>query len=165
MKKHLRLSLLLFTLAMLLLAVTACSNLNFSNGAISVDVTLSASTLNNIVSKVGVDNDNFVGKIEKIELIEPNIMRVTADYKLGNKAESGSIDFAISSGDDGVHVEAVNSTMAGLQTDSPVIKRFNAALGNALGAFAAEKNDRSAGITDIKVKDGELVITLSLKVK
>jgi hypothetical protein len=165
MKHMTRNAILLLTLTILLLAALGCSNLGFQDGAITVDVTLNASTLNNLVGKVGVDNGNIVGKIEKIELIEPNIMRITAEYKLGEKTESGSIDFAITTGGDGVKVEAVNSTLPGLEKDSPAVQRFNTALGNALGAFAAEKDERAAGITDIKVKDGSLVFTLSVKVK
>ena len=165
MKRFTRYTILLLILTTLLVAVTGCSNFGFSDGAITMDVSLNADTLNNIVTSVGVDSDNVVGKIDKIELIEPNILRITAEYKLMGKEQNGSIDFAITSGDNGVQVNVVNSTIPGLDNDSPAIKRFNNALGNALGAFAAKEKEGATGVTDIKVKDGKLVFTISVKVK
>ena len=165
MKRTTRYAILVLILVALLAVVTGCSNFGFSNGAITMDVSLNAGTLNNIVTSVGVDSDNFVGKIDKIELIEPNILRITAEYKLLGKEQKGSIDFAISSGDNGVQVDVVNSTIPGLDNNSPAIKKFNDALGNALGAFAAKEKEGATGITDIKVQDGKLVLTISVKVK
>jgi hypothetical protein len=165
MKKYTRNLTILLTLAVLLLVSLGCSNFGFQDGAITMDVTLNADTLNKIVSSVGIDSDNFVGKVQKIELVEPNIMRVTGEYKLLNEEKSGTIDFAITKGDNGVQVNVVDSTIPGLDENSPAVKSFNDTLGTALNAFASEKNQGATGITDIKVKDGKLVLTLSVKVK
>ncbi len=163
--KHARHLMIFLALTLLMIAASGCGNLGYENGVVSVDVTLSAETLNRIVDNVGIESDDFVGKIEKIELIEPNIMRITGDFKLLGKERKGSIDFAIETGQDGVQVNAVNSTIPGMDGDSPAIQAFSNALAKALGAFAAENGDEKAGVTDIKVKDGQLVLTLSLKVK
>ncbi len=153
------------TLTLLVIAASGCGNLGYENGVVSVDMTLSAETLNGIVDSVGLESNGFVGKIEKIELIEPNIMRITGNFKLLGKEKKGGIDFAIETGRDGVWVNAVNSTIPGVTGDTPAVKTFSNALARALGAFVAQNGDKKAGVTDIKVKNGRLVFTLSLKVK
>jgi len=163
--KHYRNILMLICLTLLMLAALGCSNLGYKNGAVTVDVTLGVDALNKIVHNVGIDGNNFVGKIERVELIEPDIMRITGDFKLFGNAKSGSIDFAITTGQNGVSVDVVKSTIPGVDGNTPAVKTFSKALGKALSAFAADNSDSKGGITDIKVKDGQLVFTLSLKVK
>ena len=163
--KHTKRMIVFLALALLVLAALGCSNFGYEDGAVTVDVTLSADTLNKIVDNIGIEGDDFVGKIEQIELIEPNIMRITGDFKLLGKEKKGSIDFAITTGDGDVKVDVVSSTMPGVDGDTPAVKTFSNALGKALSAFAMKDNDGKGGITDIKVKDGQLVFTLSLKVK
>ncbi len=162
---HLRDALIVLALSLLMMAALGCSNFNYKNGAVMVDVKMSADSLNKIVDNVGLESDDFVGKIEKIELIEPNIMRITGDFKLLGKEKKGSIDFAITTDGGDVKVDVVDSTMPGVDGETPAIKSFSNALSKALSAFAAEGKDSKGGITDIKVKDGQLVFTLSLKVK
>lgn len=163
--KRYRNILILMSLALVTIAALGCSNFGYENGVVTVDVTLGVDTLNKIVDNVGIDSDDFVGKVERIELIEPNIMRITGDFKLLGTAKNGSIDFAITTGKDGVHVDVVKSTIPGVDGNTPAVKTFSKALGKALSAFAAENSDSKGGITDINVKDGQLVFTLSLKVQ
>ncbi len=163
--RHKRQILIFLTLALLMLAALGCSNLGYENGVVTADVTLSADSLNKIIDNIGVEGDNFVGKIEQVELIEPNIMRITGDFKLLGNEKKGSIDFAITTGKDGVNVDAVQSTIPGVDGNTPAVKTFSNALSNALSAFATKSNDGKGGITAIKVKNGELVFTLGVKVK
>ncbi len=163
--RHKRQILIFLTLALLMLAALGCSNLGYENGVVTADVTLSADSLNKIIDNIGVEGDNFVGKIEQVELIEPNIMRITGDFKLLGNEKKGSIDFAITTGKDGVNVDAVQSTIPGVDGNTPAVKTFSNALSNALSAFATKNNDGKGGITAIKVKNGELIFTLGVKVK
>ncbi len=161
--RQFRLLLSVLILALLMSTVLGCSNLGYHNGVVTMDVTLSADALNKIVDKVGIDSDGFVGKIEKVELIEPNILRITGDFKLLGKENKGSVDFALTLGNEGVQVDAVHSTIPGVDGNTPVVKTFSNALASALNAFVVENSD--GGITDLKVKDGSLVITVGVKVK
>ena len=162
--KHYSKMLIFGILALLVIAASGCSNLGYENGVVTIDVTLSADKLNKMVDSIKIDNDNFVGKIERIDLLEPNIMRISGDFKLLGKERKGSIDFAITRGEAGVQVDAVSSTIAGVDANTPVVRAFSNALASTLNAFAA-KNSDGGGITDIKVKDDALVITVGVKVK
>ena len=161
--RHYRKILVLFTLALLMIAALGCSNFGYENGMVTVDVTLGVDTLNKIVDNVGIDSDDFVGKIEQIGLLEPNIMRITGDFKLLGKENKGSVDFSITEGANGVKVDVISSTIPGVDENSKGVSAFTNALEGALNAFA--NKDGKGGITDIKVKDEQLVFTLSMKVQ
>lgn len=153
-------------LALLMLAALGCSNLGYKNGTVTMDISLSADKLNKIIDGLSLDEESFVGKVDSIEFIEPNIMRITGEFRLkgGNKA-SGSVDFAFDVTEGGFHVSVVDSTVPGLNQDSVVIKTFNKALEKALGAFVMEDSQGRGGITDVKVEDDELVFTVSVKLQ
>lgn len=166
MKKQIRPLILLLMLFVLLLMVSGCSNFGFKNGMVTADITLSAETLTGIVDSLSLDNDSFVGRIDDIEFIEPNIMRITGEFRLkGSEKQSGSIDFAFDVTDDGLSVKVVNSTVPNLDTNSQPVQSFNQSLANALGNFASANSEKKGGITDIKVKDDALVITVGVKVR
>lgn len=150
-------------LALVMLTALGCSNFGYKNGVVTADVSLGVTALNKIIDNVGIDSDKFVGKIEQVELIEPNIMRITGDFRLLGKEKKGSVDFAITTGEDGVKVDVVKSTIPGVDGNSKGVSAFTNALEGALNAFASK--DGKGGVTDVKVQDGELVFSVSLKVK
>ncbi len=160
--KHKRHLAILLILALLMLGALACSNFGYNDGVVTADVTVSAASLNKIVESVRVESDNFVGKVESVDLIEPNIMRVTGEFKILDKDQKGSVDFAITTGQDGVQVDAVGSTMAGVDGNSKGVRAFTSALETALNIFASK--DGGGGITAVQVKEGQLVFTVSVKV-
>ena len=156
---------LLFVLALLMLMAVGCSNLGYQNGTVSLDVKLSANNLNTLVAKASDDEDSFIGKDNKIELIEPNLMRISGDFHLGEgKRASGTVDFAITSTESGPSIQVVASDVPGLDVNGAVVRAFNKTLAAALGEAASSKHE-GGGITDIKVKDGKLVISVAMKVK
>lgn len=158
--------LLILTLLALMLAVVGCSNVGYQNGVVSVDVKLGVDALNQIVSNIGGEDSHFIGKIEKIELIEPNQMRITGDFKLeSGDVQPGVIVFEFSSHDGKLGVQVVSMDVSGLSLDSGIIQSFNNALGNALGNEAADQSQSKGGISDVQVKDGKLVITVAIKLK
>ncbi len=157
---------LFLALALLMLATLGCSNFGYENGTVTMDISLSADSLNKIIGGLSLDEESFVGKIDTIEFVEPNIMRITGEFRLkgGNKA-SGSVDFAFDVTQDGFRVSVVDSSVPGLNQDSVLIKTFNRALEKALGAFVMKDSQGRGGITDVKVKDDQLVFTVSVNVQ
>ena len=166
MKKY---TIIISLMALLLLLLAAgCSNFGFQNGMITADITLSAETITGIIDSLSLDKDSFVGRIDDISFIEPNIMRITGEFRTdvkGGEKAAGTVDFAFDVGEDGVSVKIVNSTIPNLDVDSPKVQSFNNSLANALGNFANANSEKKGGITDIKVKDDALVITIGVKVK
>jgi len=161
--KQCRNMLFVVSLALLTLLALGCSNVGYNNGVVTTDVTVSAVAMNKIVDNARIDSDSFVGKVEQIDFIEPNIMRVTGEFKMLGKDQKGSVDFAITTGDGRVQVDAVNSTIAGVDGNSKVVRTFSNALESALNVFASK--DGKGGVTDVKVADGKLVLTVAVKIK
>ena len=163
---HLKPLIIVLILMMLALTALGCSNLGYQNGVVSIDLSLNIGKLNSIVSGIGGKDSDFIGKIDKIELIEPNIMRITGDFRLeSGKVEPGSIDFAFAARNGALAVQVEQVDVSGLSLDSPVIKKFNDTLGKAFNAEVANSNENQSGVSDVKVKDNKLVITVKIKVK
>ena len=158
-------SVLLVILVLLMLAAVGCSNFGYQDGKVSMDIKLGADNLNKLVARASEGENSFIGKDNKIELVEPNLMRISGDFHLGEgQRASGTVDFAITSTENGANIQIVESNVPGLDVDGPVVNTFNKALGGALSEAASTKND-GAGITGIQVKDGKLVISVTMKVK
>jgi len=161
--KPLIIVLILSTLA---LAALGCSNFGYKNGVASIDLSLNIGKLNSIVSGIGGNDSDFIGKIDKIELIAPNVMRITGDFRLEEgKVEPGSIDFAFTAHNGVLAVQVVQVNLSGLSLDSGIVQSFNSALGNALGNEAADQSQGKGGVTNVQVRDNKLVITVAIKVK
>jgi len=164
--KHLTTLIIVLIVTVLAMTALSCSNFSYQNGTASIDLSLNISKLNSIVSGIGGKDSDFIGKIDKIELIEPNIMRITGDFRMENgKVEPGSIDFAFAARNGALAVQVVQVDISGLSLDSPVIIKFNDTLGKAFNVEVANSNNNQSGVSDVQVKNNKLVISVKIRVK
>ncbi len=142
------------------LALVACGALSIDtdDGVLTVTVRLSENQVNSVISGVftnDVNNEFLFDRLESVDLIEPDIIRV-----FGTTAEgaSGSYDLAVAAESEALKFEVVAVDIPGVSIDDPRIEAANDDLAEAFLDTAADGD--SGGVAEAGVVGDELVLTI-----
>lgn len=151
--------------AVLILALslisTACGIASFSTegGELTVTVNLSESQANRLVTNVFTTNDGddfLFTEITGVDLLEPNIMRVSGSTADG---ASGTYDLAFDVVDQALKIEVVAVDVPGVTLDDPRVQAANDELERAF-IEGARSEGEEGGVAEVAVVNDELVFTI-----
>ena len=154
----------LFVAVMILalaLVSTACGVMSVSTegGELTINVNLSESQANRLIGNVITSNegDDFLfTEISSVDLIEPNIMRVSGSTADG---ASGTYDLTIDVVDEALKIEVVAVDVPGVTLDDPRVQAANDELAQAF-LDSARSDGESGGVADVAVVADELIFTI-----
>lgn len=154
---------LLIAVMILALAVisAACGVMSVSTegGELTISVNLNESQANRLIGNVFTSNegDDFLfTEIASVDLIEPNIMRVSGSTADG---VSGTYDLTIDVVDEAVKIEVVAVDVPGVTLDDPRVQAANDELAQAF-LDSARSDGESGGVADVAVVADELIFTI-----
>lgn len=154
---------LLIAVMILALAVisAACGVMSVSTegGELTINVNLNESQANRLIGNVFTSNegDDFLfTEIASVDLIEPNIMRVSGSTADG---VSGTYDLTIDVVDEAVKIEVVAVDVPGVTLDDPRVQAANDELAQAF-LDSARSDGESGGVADVAVVADELIFTI-----
>lgn len=154
---------LLIAVMILALAVisAACGVMSVSTegGELTISVNLNESQANRLIGNVFTSNegDDFLfTEIASVDLIEPNIMRVSGSTADG---VSGTYDLTIDVVDEAVKIEVVAVDVPGVTLDDPRVQAANDELAQAFLDSARSDGERG-GVADVAVVADELIFTI-----
>lgn len=162
--KRLFLASLILALA---LATSACGIMSVSTegGELTINVNLSEDQVNGIIGRAvrnaNTDDDFLLKEVSGIDLMEPNIIRVSGTTPEG---APGSYDMTIDAVDEALQLAVVAVDAPGVTLDDP---RVQAANDDLAAAFleSARSGNGEGGITDVAVVGDELVFTIKAPLK
>jgi len=154
----------LFVAVMILalaLVSTACGVMSVSTegGELTINVNLSESQANRLIGNVITSNegDDFLfTEISSVDLIEPNIMRVSGSTADG---ASGTYDLTIDVVDEAIKIEVVAVDVPGVTLDDPRVQAANEELAQAF-LDSARSDGEDGGVADVAVVADELIFTI-----
>lgn len=154
---------LLIAVMILALAVisAACGVMSVSTegGELTINVNLNESQANRLIGNVFTSNDGddfLFTEIASVDLIEPNIMRVSGSTADG---VSGTYDLTIDVVDEAVKIEVVAVDVPGVTLDDPRVQAANDELAQAFLDSARSDGERG-GVADVAVVADELIFTI-----
>lgn len=154
---------LLIAVMILALAVisAACGVMSVSTegGELTINVNLNESQANRLIGNVFTSNDGddfLFTEIASVDLIEPNIMRVSGSTADG---VSGTYDLTIDVVDEAVKIEVVAVDVPGVTLDDPRVQAANDELAQAF-LDSARSDGESGGVADVAVVADELIFTI-----
>ena len=154
---------LLIAVMILALAVisAACGVMSVSTegGELTISVNLNESQANRLIGNVFTSNegDDFLfTEIASVDLIEPNIMRVSGSTADG---VSGTYDLTIDVVDEAIKIEVVAVDVPGVTLDDPRVQAANEELAQAF-LDSARSDGESGGVADVAVVADELIFTI-----
>lgn len=154
---------LLIAVMILALAVisAACGVMSVSTegGELTINVNLNESQANRLIGNVFTSNegDDFLfTEIASVDLIEPNIMRVSGSTADG---VSGTYDLTIDVVDEALKIEVVAVDVPGVTLDDPRVQAANDELAQAF-LDSARSDGESGGVADVAVVADELIFTI-----
>jgi hypothetical protein len=154
---------LLIAVMILALAVisAACGVMSVSTegGELTISVNLNESQANRLIGNVFTSNDGddfLFTEIASVDLIEPNIMRVSGSTADG---VSGTYDLTIDVVDEAVKIEVVAVDVPGVTLDDPRVQAANDELAQAF-LDSARSDGESGGVADVAVVADELIFTI-----
>lgn len=156
--KRLLASLLILVLS---LATAACGIMSFSTegGELTISVNVSESQANRLISNVFTTNDGddfLFTEITGVDLIEPNIMRVSGATADG---ASGTYDLTIDVVDEAIKIEVIAVDVPGVSMDDPRVQAANDELEQAF-LDSARDDGGEGGVAEVAVVGDELVFTI-----
>lgn len=142
------------------LVSTACgiTSVSTEGGELTMSVNLSESQTNRLIDTVFTNNDGddyLFTEITGVDLVEPNIMRVSGTTADG---ASGTYDLTIGVVDEAIEIEVVAVDVPGVTMDDPRVQAANDELERAFLQNASSESD--GGVTEIAVVGDELVFTI-----
>lgn len=154
---------LLIAVMILALAVisAACGVMSVSTegGELTINVNLNESQANRLIGNVFTSNDGddfLFTEIASVDLIEPNIMRVSGSTADG---VSGTYDLTIDVVDEALKIEVVAVDVPGVTLDDPRVQAANDELAQAF-LDSARSDGESGGVADVAVVADELIFTI-----
>lgn len=154
---------LLIAVMILALAVisAACGVMSVSTegGELTITVNLNESQANRLIGNVFTSNDGddfLFTEIASVDLIEPNIMRVSGSTADG---VSGTYDLTIDVVDEALKIEVVAVDVPGVTLDDPRVQAANDELAQAF-LDSARSDGESGGVADVAVVADELIFTI-----
>lgn len=157
----------LFTLLVVMLTVVGCGPLNFgiNTRAVTITVNLDEGTLNTLLTQVqesviAVNGEALLGKIDRIDFIEPDTIRVFGTRTQNGNTVEGSFDVntVLDQGALKASITALN--IPGLNMDSPIIQQINNELSAAFGEQISQQQDGS--ISSVQVTEDALNIVIEV---
>lgn len=157
----------LFTLLVVMLTVVGCGPLNFgiNTRAVTITVNLDEGTLNTLLTQVqesviAVNGEALLGKIGRIDFIEPDTIRVFGTRTQNGNTVEGSFDVntVLDQGALKASITALN--IPGLNMDSPIIQQINNELSAAFGEQISQQQDGS--ISSVQVTEDALNIVIEV---
>jgi hypothetical protein len=150
-------TLVLLITAVLAVVLSACEvfGINIDGGKLTVDVTLNEEQVNGLIARATAangrtDTDFLLDNITRIEMIEPNTIRVFGDVA----GMEGSYDMTIDAVDGALQIRVAAVDIPGITMDDPRIQEAQSKLGQA---FLDQVQSGDPGhFTDISVIDNEL---------
>jgi hypothetical protein len=156
--KRLLLASLILALA---LATAACgiTSVSTEGGELTISVNLSESQVNGLIGTVFRDNTNddfLLEEVTGVDLIEPNLMRVSGTTADGAR---GSYDMTIEAADEALRLEVVAVDVPGVTLGDPRVQAANDELAAAF-LDSARSDEGDGGVAEVAVVDDELVFTI-----
>jgi hypothetical protein len=156
--KRLFLASLMLALA---LVTSACgiTSVSTEGGELTISVNLSEDQVNGIIGNTFRDNtgdDFLLEDISGVDLIEPNVMRVSGTTAEGT---SGSYDMTIDAVDETLQLAVVAVDIPGVTMDDPRVQAANDELAQAF-LDSARSDGEGGGVAEVAVVDDELIFTI-----
>jgi hypothetical protein len=154
-------------LLVVMLTVAGCGPLNFgiNTRAVTITVNLDEGTLNTLLTQVqesviAVNGEALLGKIDRIDFIEPDTIRVFGTRTQNGNTVEGSFDVntVLDQGALKASITALN--IPGLNMDSPIIQQINNELSAAFGEQISQQQEGS--ISSVQVTEDALNIVIEV---
>jgi len=156
--KRLLIAVMILALA-LISAACGVMSVSTEGGELTISVNLNESQANRLIGNVFTSNegDDFLfTEIASVDLIEPNIMRVSGSTADG---VSGTYDLTIDVVDEALKIEVVAVDVPGVTLDDPRVQAANDELAQAF-LDSARSDGESGGVADVAVVADELIFTI-----
>lgn len=156
--KRLLIAVMILALA-LISAACGVMSVSTEGGELTINVNLNESQANRLIGNVFTSNDGddfLFTEIASVDLIEPNIMRVSGSTADG---VSGTYDLTIDVVDEAVKIEVVAVDVPGVTLDDPRVQAANDELAQAF-LDSARSDGESGGVADVAVVADELIFTI-----
>ena len=156
--KRLLIAVMILALA-LISAACGVMSVSTEGGELTISVNLNESQANRLIGNVFTSNegDDFLfTEIASVDLIEPNIMRVSGSTADG---VSGTYDLTIDVVDEALKIEVVAVDVPGVTLDDPRVQAANDELAQAFLDSARSDGERG-GVADVAVVADELIFTI-----
>lgn len=156
--KRLLIAVMILALA-LISAACGVMSVSTEGGELTINVNLNESQANRLIGNVFTSNegDDFLfTEIASVDLIEPNIMRVSGSTADG---VSGTYDLTIDVVDEALKIEVVAVDVPGVTLDDPRVQAANDELAQAF-LDSARSDGESGGVADVAVVADELIFTI-----
>ncbi len=157
----------LFTLLVVMLTVVGCGPLNFgiNTRAVTITVNLDEGILNTLLTQVqdsviAVNGEALLGKIDRIDFIEPDTIRVFGTRTQNGNTVEGSFDVntVLDQGAFKASISALN--IPGLNMDSPLIQQINNELSMAFSEQISQQQE--GAISSVQVTEDALNIVIEV---
>jgi len=154
-------------LLIVMLTVVGCGPLNFgiNTRAVTITVNLDEGTLNTLLTQVqesviAVNGEALLGKIDRIDFIEPDTIRVFGTRTQNGNTVEGSFDVntVLDQGALKASITALN--IPGLNMDSPIIQQINNELSAAFGEQISQQQEGT--ISGVQVTEDALNIVIEV---
>lgn len=156
--KRLLIAVMILALA-LISAACGVMSVSTEGGELTINVNLNESQANRLIGNVFTSNDGddfLFTEIASVDLIEPNIMRVSGSTADG---VSGTYDLTIDVVDEALKIEVVAVDVPGVTLDDPRVQAANDELAQAFLDSARSDGERG-GVADVAVVADELIFTI-----
>lgn len=156
--KRLLIAVMILALA-LISAACGVMSVSTEGGELTINVNLNESQANRLIGNVFTSNDGddfLFTEIASVDLIEPNIMRVSGSTADG---VSGTYDLTIDVVDEALKIEVVAVDVPGVTLDDPRVQAANDELAQAF-LDSARSDGESGGVADVAVVADELIFTI-----
>jgi len=154
-------------LLVVMLTIVGCGPLNFgiNTRAVTITVNLDEGMLNPLLSQVqdsvvAVNGEALLGKIDRIDFIEPDTIRVFGTRIQNGNTVEGSFDVNTVLDQGALSASISALTIPGLTMDSPVIQQINNELS---AAFSEQISQQQEGtISSVQVTEDALNIVIEV---
>lgn len=161
-----------FVVALLavMVAVVGCGPLNFgiNTRAVTITVNLDEGILNTLLTQVqdsvvAVNGEALLGKIDRIDFIEPDTIRVFGTRTQNGNTVDGSFDVqtTLEQGALKASISALN--IPGLNMDSPVIQEINNQLSAAFSEQISQQQEGSIASVQVTADALNIVIEVPFR--
>ncbi len=152
-------------IAVLMLALSACNMVRIEDGMLSIDVTVTEAMLNTIVERANREanarrsEDVLFDEVTRIDLIEPDIIRVFGEAEVDGVVRSGSYDVQIGATSGALQLAIVDVDVEGVTLDDPRLADANAELQEAF-ADQVQSEGGNGPISSARIEDGALKLEI-----
>ena len=157
-------------LLVVMLTVVGCGPLNFgiNTRAVTITVNLDEGTLNTLLTQVqesvvAVNGEALLGKIDRIDFIEPDTIRVFGTRTQNGNTVDGSFDVQTTLDQGALKASISALNISGLNMDSPVIQEINNQLSAAFGEQISQQQEGSIASVQVTADALNIVIEVPFR--